>query len=150
MHEKQKELHHLKKMLATTRLTALDRNAIEARIEGLSQNRRSDDRPQPTSSYVLGVFDRPKPERITPSSTQPQPRAAIPLREEHVAPSQPPSEEPEVIAPTPAPSLPSEEMERLSRQLVEIAERIALLRQVWATTLAFEVDQEAEAWLARL
>src|SRR6185437_16107532 len=78
MQEKQKEAQDLKRLLRTTRLTALDRKAIEARIEELSPSQRSEDRPQAPSPYLLGVFDRPKPSHETTliSGPQPQPRAA--------------------------------------------------------------------------
>lgn len=148
MQQSQKEIHDLKRLLTTTRLTALDRQAIEARIEELSPSRRNEERPQARSPYLLGVFDRPKPSReATSDSSGPQPQHSAAIQSE----LQPPREEPEVSASPSAPSPPTpEEIERIGKQLLDIAERIVLLRSVWASTLSTEVGREEKCWLAKL
>lgn len=147
MHEKQKEVQDLKRLLLTTRLTALDRKAIEAGIEELSPTRRSEDRPRPPSPYVLGVFDRPKPSTQPGSTSSPQPQ---PQPVQPGIPSQPrTSDEPQVNQPV-APSLPPEEIERRCKLLAEICGRINLLRSTWATTLSREILCQVEAWIAKL
>ena len=145
MPENQKEIHDLKKLLLTTRLTAMDRKAIEARIEELSPSPPREDQPRTVSPYLLGVFDRPKPRSETTLTSPPQPQPRTPD-----VPSQPPSEELEVVAPPPAPSLSAEEVERRCKLLTEICERINLLRSTWATTLSREILRQVEAWTSKL
>lgn len=64
MQEKRKEVLELKKLLTTTRLTKLDRQAIEARIEERSRG-PSKERQRTLSPYLLVVFDRPIPAPTT-------------------------------------------------------------------------------------
>ena len=128
-------------------------------LEKIKEIRDADERPKPDRSTTrfdnpLGVFDRPATAptpapQPPPPEPQRRPEAALQLGES-TTPSQPPSEGPQVSQPV-APSLPPEEIERRSRQLFEIAERIVMLRRAWVTNpFSFEIDQEAEAWLARL
>ena len=148
MHEKQKEVQELKKLLTTTRLTKLDRQAIEARIEELAPMRRSTDgRPQPVSPYLLGIFDRPAP--APPGPPISDKTVAAPAKSE-APPNVPPQATGEEGKHSQELSLTPEETEARCKLLIDIAGRIVLLRSVWTTTLAFEVDREAEAWLARL
>lgn len=148
--EAKREIERLKKFLLT-RPSLGERALILRRIKELREvERRSTPAPEPPrierrSVGVLGLIDRPVPSS-QPNPQQPQP--AAPLR---VPPQpQPVGEEPrenQLVAHSPSP----EEIERAGKQLVEIAERIVLLRRAFVTNpFSFEIDQEAEAYLARL
>ncbi len=147
MQETRKEVLELKKLLTTTRLTKLDRQAIEARIEELSRGPRKE-RQRTLSPYVLGVFDRPAP---PPKSQSVPPKTAAPVQppKRDLPPSiQPPTEEETKGLQTPF--LTPEQIEARCKLLADIADRVSLLRAVWATTLSFEVSREAETWLQKL
>jgi hypothetical protein len=151
MREELKELHELKRLLTTTRLTVLDRRAIEARIEELlpSNQEPASRKAEPPSLYLLGTFDRPTPAQQSQSSPQPTPEPQPSARDvPSKAAAQPhASEEQTEIA---EPVLAPEEIERRSQLLADITDRITLLRAVWATTLSFDVAREIEAWLRKL
>ena len=151
MREELKEIHELKRLLTTTRLTQLDRKAIEARIQELMSVQKAD-RPQTKtlSPYLLGTFDRPT--SAPPSQAVSEPSRSEPLLAPPI-PSQPPAEvnlEAPARPEPPVASLSPDEIERRCRLLAEIADRIVLLRALWATTLSFEVTRDAEAWLSKL
>ena len=57
--------------------------------------------------------------------------------------TEPETESPPVV-------LTAQEIETRSKLLADIADRITLLRAVWATTLSFEVARERDAWLSKL
>jgi hypothetical protein len=151
MRDELREVHHLKRLLTTTRLTESDRRAIEARIQELQASQEKAKR-EPLSPYLLGTFDRPKQQPLQPQPLPqvPEPRPS-PAPEESNAP--PASSQPEAgdegKRPEELPLTPGE-IDAKSKLLAEIVDRIMVLRAVWANTLSFEVLRETELWLKKL
>jgi hypothetical protein len=153
MHEDQREIRRLEKLLTTTRLTESDRQAIQARIQELmsSAQKPSEAITRPLSPYLLGTFDRPAPappsQGVSGPITAPQPEP------QKLASSQPPSEVnsgDSAREERPLPSVSPEEIESRCKLLADIADRIAWLRAFRAVNLSFEVAREAENWLSKL
>ena len=147
-----REVHQLKRLLATSRLTMSDRKAIEARIQELLSSRAPEKaKSERLSPYLLGTFDRPAPPLPRHSVADPR----VPTPQPHnpnlpAVPSQPLTNGEEGEPATNERPLTPEEIEAKSKLIANIADRIMLLRAVWATTLSREVACETEAWLKKL
>lgn len=155
--EVNREVRRLRELLAT-RLSDGDRRAVLDRIDALlaaTKGVAAKGQGEPLASVLALTFDRPVPTPEAPGRTpqqKPQRQRQVP---DTAAPSSSPPSTPEAVAGEkgePAVLLPlaPEEIERRSQFLSDIADRITLMRAVWATTLSFEVAREIELWRAKL
>lgn len=140
MTEENEEVRRLKSLLRTRRLSWSERIALESKIRELE--RLQSNGLETILPGVFGVFDRPEP-----ASSTVEDQSAEPIAGEKSQPTAPPD-----VPSTPSSeaSLTPNEIDALTEQITEIADRIDWLRSVWARTLSPEIDREVEAWLVRL
>ena len=150
------EVRRLRELLAT-RLSDGDRRAVLDRIDTLlaaTKGVAAKSQGEPLASVLALTFDRPVPAPDVPRMAEPTAQRQRQVPDTAASSSSLPST-PEPVAGEkgePAVLLPlaPEEIERRCQFLSNIADRITLMRAVWATTLSFEVAREIELWRAKL